>query len=120
MKLMILANEIVLRVVAPLVGDCDFVHFSGISGAIDALSKEEFDVVLVDSQFPQIEEVCCRIREITPAALLVLGINGEDSWEKAWALDVDGFIPSRIGRAEFMARLKAGFRPCTNRGKVAV
>jgi len=120
MKLMILGNEKALRAIAPLVGDSDFVHFSEISGAIDTLSKREFDVILLDSQFPEIEEACCRIKEITPAALLIFGVSGEDSWKRAWALDVDGFVPDKIGKAELVARLKAVFRPCTNRGKVTV
>ena len=120
MKLMILGSERMLRTVAPLTGGCSFVHYSDISGAIDSLGRREVDAVLLDCQFPNLEDACCRIREITPAALFLFGLSGEENWKKAWGLDVDGFIPNKIGKPEFTARLKAGFRPCTYRGKVRV
>ena len=85
-------------------------------GAVDKLSSEPFDLVLLDLGLPDVDgvQVCARIREWSQIPIIVVSVR-EDERDKVAALDsgADDYVTKPFGTDELLARVRANLRRVT-------
>lgn len=81
--------------------------------ALDQLSKQVPDLVILDLVMPEISglEVCRRVREFSSVPIIVLSAKGSES-DKVAALDLgaDDYVTKPFGMDELLARVRAVLR----------
>jgi len=81
--------------------------------ALETLRNRSFDLILVDSGLPDMSGVqaCCRFREHSDVAIIVVAVADADS-DKVAALDAGAsdYITKPVKSAEFLARIRAVLR----------
>jgi DNA-binding response OmpR family regulator len=80
---------------------------SGVAEAVDKLSKEHFDMVIVDHFVKDAELVCRNAVNITRVPVAVMMQEKFADWKALRKLEADGYIPDDKGSEELMARIRA-------------
>ena len=112
---MILGDETNRKVAALVKGEgFEVVQTSKIQEALGNLTQKKFDVVLIDSLFPKADEACYLVKETTTIPVVLVTNGHQIDWNKYKVLDVDGFLPEKAPKVEFIARIKAIVRGSNN------
>ncbi len=109
LKILAFGSQIMLsRLTARLdLSEVDVTVCTESSKAVEALNKEPFDMVIVDSLAVN-AEIVCRDAFFTakaPVALMLSEFAAD--WKKLLILSVDGYLPDEAGSVELMARIRA-------------
>jgi DNA-binding response OmpR family regulator len=95
------------------------VHVEDGAGGLEALSREAFDVVLLDVMLPGIDgfEVCRRIRASHDVPVVMLTARGDDA-DRIVGLEIgaDDYVPKPFNPRELLARLRAVVRRAKREG----
>ncbi len=91
--------------------------------ALDRLSTDAFDLVLLDLGLPDLDgaDVCRRIREWSRVPIIVVTVR-DDEREKVAALDsgADDYVTKPFGIDELLARIRANLRRSTTEAEEPV
>ena len=102
----------VMRASLPIRG-YEVVTASSGEEALDQLSKQATDLVILDLAMPEMSglEVCRRVREFSSVPIIVLSAKGSES-DKVTALDLgaDDYVTKPFGMDELLARVRAVLR----------
>jgi two-component system KDP operon response regulator KdpE len=93
------------------------------NAALELLTNEQFDVVLLDLVMPGVDgfEVLRRLQHLSPVPVIVLSARGDES-DKIRALDLgaDDYVTKPFGIGELLARLRAVQRRVSDPNRAVV
>lgn len=87
--------------------EAEVTSYSGAAEAIEKMSSQHFDIVLVDQFVKDAEQVCRTAFNITRVPVVVIIQEKFADWKALRKLEVDGYIPDDKGSDELMARIRA-------------
>jgi two-component system KDP operon response regulator KdpE len=91
----------------------DVVEVASGEAALDSVSLQTFDLMILDLMLPDVDgvEVCRRLREWSRLPVVVLSAHGEEE-VKVLALDegADDYVTKPFGAAELLARMRSAMR----------
>jgi DNA-binding response OmpR family regulator len=109
LKVLAFGNQIMLRRLISQV-DQDEVIVTGcseVAEAVDKLSKEHFDMIIVDHFVKNAEQFCHNVVKIAQVPVAIMMQENFADWNALRKLEVDGYIPDDKGSDELMARIRA-------------
>lgn len=112
LKILALGNQMMLRRLAFRLNR-EEISITGCSSVADAtgiLTREHFDMVIIDNLIKDLEAVCRNTATLAKAPVALILQEKTADWRKAQNLIVDGFLPDEAGSLELTARIKAYLR----------
>ena len=114
MKAAVVGKGSVVEGLAGWLGDAglEVVNVSEVGHAVPLASEGKVVLLVVHGSVEECETLCCCVRQLESAPV-VLAVSGKDTdWEGMQALDIDGYLPEWVGRDETLARVRAAMRRC--------
>ena len=112
MKVLVFGSKSIVRKITESLKwiGIELVSLSEMTEVIALLKQKMFALVLVDSLSNETEAVCNHIRELGTVPLILVVNSRKTDWKRLQPLDVDGYLPTEVGRNELTARLRAMHR----------
>jgi len=118
MKVLVVGSEITIKMITRCLSNEGIKLVSSLEVLEDnsRLTREGFDIAVVDGLLKQAETACRSIRELYNIPVVLLVDRRSVDWKRLQSLAIDGYIPQETKGKELAARLRSVARRHTING----